>query len=89
LNTSEILRDAADALIDDSFFRCFTSAPPDPWNWNWYLFPAWLLGVILRYFLLFPVRLLLLFVSQTVFFALFFPVQFVLKVRGAARFVCG
>jgi glycerol-3-phosphate O-acyltransferase 3/4 len=80
LNTSEILRDAADALIDDSFFRCFTSAPPDLWNWNWYLFPSWLLGVFLRYFILFPIRLILLVITQTVFMALFFPVQFVLKV---------
>lgn len=31
------LSDAANALVDDSFFRCFTSAPPDPWNWNLYL----------------------------------------------------
>ena len=27
--------DAATALIDDSFFRCFASAPPDNWNFNW------------------------------------------------------
>lgn len=88
LNTAELLRDAADALIDDSFFRCFTSAPPDPWNWNWYLFPAWLLGVLIRYFVLFPYRLVLLIVTQVLFMAVFFPVGFVLKVRTHAM-LCG
>ena len=29
--------------------RCFNSRTSDPWNFNFYLWPAWLLGVIVRY----------------------------------------
>ena len=36
--------------------RCFQSASSDPWNWNVYLFPVWLLGVLVRYGILFPLR---------------------------------
>lgn len=41
----------------DSFTRCFKSNPPEPWNWNVYLFPLWCCGVVIRYLILFPVRL--------------------------------
>lgn len=41
----------------DSFTRCFKSIPPEPWNWNIYLFPLWCFGVVIRYFVLFPGRL--------------------------------
>jgi hypothetical protein len=44
----------------DSFTRCFKSNPPEPWNWNVYLFPLWCFGVVVRYFILFPGRLALL-----------------------------
>lgn len=30
--------------------------PDDPWNWNAYLFPLWLLGVVVRNLILFPLR---------------------------------
>ncbi|KAF5758835.1 putative glycerol-3-phosphate 1-O-acyltransferase [Helianthus annuus] len=41
--------------MQDSFTRCFKSNPPEPWNWNVYLFPLWCLGVVVRYGILFPV----------------------------------
>jgi glycerol-3-phosphate O-acyltransferase 3/4 len=41
LNISSVLTDAASAMVDDSFSKCFRSASPDPWNWNFYLFPLW------------------------------------------------
>lgn len=41
LNINSVLTDAASAMVDDSFLRCFTSASPDPWNWNFYLAPMW------------------------------------------------
>ena len=56
LDISSLLTDAASAIVDDSFLRCFQSASEDPWNWNAYLFPAWLLGVVIRYCILFPLR---------------------------------
>ena len=42
--------------MDDSFLRCFKSSPDEPWNWNIYLFPLWLLGVAVRNLILFPLR---------------------------------
>ena len=43
-------------MVDDSFLRCFQQQPPDPWNFNIYLFPLWCLGVVVRYVILFPLR---------------------------------
>ena len=57
---SSTLNDAASALVDDSFLRCFNSAPDDPWNWNVYLFPLWVVGVVRRHCILFPLRLVAL-----------------------------
>ena len=42
--------------IQDTFTRCFKSNAPEPWNWNLYLFPLWVMGVIVRYGILFPIR---------------------------------
>jgi len=91
----ETLADAANAIVDDSFLRCFTSAPPDPWNWNVYLFPMWCAGVVCRYLILFPARLAFLALAQGLFFLAFTPVQLCLRVRrggamwAAARAVQG
>jgi hypothetical protein len=38
----------ASPQVDDSFNKCFTSTRPEPWNWNFYLFPFWVGGVVLR-----------------------------------------
>ena len=40
-NAQSVLADAAAAMVDDSFLRCFQENHPDPWNWNPYLFPLW------------------------------------------------
>ena len=56
LDISPLLQDAAAAIVDDSFLRCFQGVSGDPWNWNLYLFPLWFLGLILRYLILFPLR---------------------------------
>eukprot|EP00803_Ostreobium_quekettii_P001706 evm.model.scf_582.10 EVM.evm.TU.scf_582.10 scf_582:55705-60927(+) len=79
LDISSVLSDGAACLVDDSFFRCFTSATPDPWNWNFYLFPLWACGVVIRYLLLFPIRLLLLLGGFAVFLTSFFTVQLTMR----------
>ncbi|WZZ21746.1 hypothetical protein YC2023_123133 [Brassica napus] len=60
IDISPTLTEAAGAIIDDSFTRCFKSNPPEPWNWNIYLFPLWCFGVVVRYCILFPLRCLTL-----------------------------
>ncbi|KAL4556021.1 hypothetical protein LXL04_038656 [Taraxacum kok-saghyz] len=56
VDISPALTEAAGAIVDDSFTRCFKSNPPEPWNLNIYiyLFPLWCLGVVVRYGILFP-----------------------------------
>lgn len=56
LDISSPLNDAAAALVDDSFLRCFKTLPDEPWNWNAYLFPLWAAGVVVRNGILFPLR---------------------------------
>ncbi|MBA0572644.1 hypothetical protein Golob_002970 [Gossypium lobatum] len=86
------LTDCSCALDEqDSFTRCFKSNPPEPWNWNVYLFPLWCCGVVFRYLILFPMRLaillsksnielaLVLTIGWIIFLSCFIPVHFLLK----------
>ena len=56
LDISPLVQDAAAAIVDDSFLRCFQSQSSDPWNWNIYLAPLWAVGVVVRHLILFPLR---------------------------------
>ncbi|MCO5597837.1 hypothetical protein L7F22_051921 [Adiantum nelumboides] len=97
LDISPFLNEAASAIVDDSFTRCFKSNPPEPWNWNLYLLPLWCLGVLVRYLVLFPIRVILLAAGWIVFLALFIPVHSILRghdqlrqmlERGLVEFIC-
>lgn len=73
LDVTGLLNDSAAAIVDDSFSRCFTNRPMQPWNWNVYLFPLWLIGLAVRFLVLFPLRAALLaggFLIFTVSFSL-------------------
>eukprot|EP00850_Spirogloea_muscicola_P015377 SM000117S25497 [mRNA] locus=s117:148653:152355:- [translate_table: standard] len=85
LNISPVLNEAASAIVDDSFTRCFKSNAPEPWNWNLYLFPLWCMGVVVRYCILFPLRLLLLLLGWIVFVVFFCLVHFLLKTQDKLR----
>jgi glycerol-3-phosphate O-acyltransferase 3/4 len=71
LDISPALNDAAAAIVDDSFLRCFKSTVDPPWNWNLYLFPLWCVGVVIRNFILFPLRLISLLLGFLIFFIMF------------------
>ncbi|KAL3637349.1 Glycerol-3-phosphate acyltransferase 9 [Castilleja foliolosa] len=97
LDISPTLTEAAGAIVDDSFTRCFKSNPPEPWNWNIYLFPLWCLGVVVRYGLLFPLRVIVLTIGWIIFLSFYFPVHFLLKghdkfreklERGLVELIC-
>ncbi|CAD5171728.1 unnamed protein product, partial [Musa acuminata subsp. malaccensis] len=85
LDISPTLKEAAGAIVDDSFTRCFKSNPPEPWNWNVYLFPLWCLGVVIRYGILFPLRFTILAAGWIVFFSAFLPVHFLLGDHNKLR----
>jgi len=61
-------------LLEDEFTRCFQSADYGPWNWNLYLFPSWLLGVVVRHFILFPIRLVIVLVGHLLMLIFFFVI---------------
>lgn len=63
LDISPIVTDGMKTMVDDEFNRCFTSSRYEPWNWNVYLWPMWVLGVFLRHFILFPIRLAILVIG--------------------------
>ncbi|XP_050255619.1 glycerol-3-phosphate acyltransferase 9-like [Quercus robur] len=85
LDISPTLTEASGAIIDDSFTRCFKSNPPETWNWNVYLFPLWCLGVVIRYFFLFPARVLILTIGWIIFLSSYIPVHFLLKGHDKLR----
>ncbi|CAI5928315.1 unnamed protein product [Closterium sp. NIES-65] len=98
LDISAPLNEAAGAIVDDSFWRCFKSNEPEPWNWNLYLFPLWCFGVLFRYAILFPIRLVLLLLGWVIFLSLFIPIHFIFAAydklrrsleRGLVEFMCG
>ena len=41
------LRNGVDVIVDDSFWRCFEDRETVPWNWNFFLFPIWMVGTLL------------------------------------------
>jgi len=45
-------------IVDDDFSLCFKRPERRSWNWNPYLLVFWCIGVVLRYCILFPLRLL-------------------------------
>ncbi|KAH9694416.1 glycerol-3-phosphate acyltransferase 9 [Citrus sinensis] len=85
LDISPTLTEAAGAIVDDSFTRCFKSNQPEPWNWNIYLFPLWCFGVVFRYFILFPLRVIVLTIGWIIFLSSFIPVHSLLKGHDKLR----
>jgi len=61
-----IISDAASVIVEDEFSNCFESSNPRPWNWNIYLYPTWIIGVFIRYFVLFPLRAMALLVGTII-----------------------
>lgn len=55
----EYLGSGMDVIVEDDFSLCFERAVRRSWNWNLYLAIFWVLGVVLRYVILFPLRLII------------------------------
>ena len=72
LDCSGVLQDACAAIVDDSFNRCFQEAAEEPWNFNFYLFPLWWCGWVIRHFVLFPLRLAFILSASAAFTIAFF-----------------
>ena len=74
-----LIRESVKVLVNDEFTRCFEAPVSKPWNWNIYLYPTWVLGVLLRYLILFPIRLLIFIVGTILFIISFSFVSSILK----------
>jgi len=83
LNCSGVVQDACNAIVDDSFNRCFQMKDQQPWNFNFYLYPLWVIGFIVRHFVLLPLRFTWLVLTLALFFLLFFIVHNVLPEKKA------
>lgn len=60
-------RDAVESIVKDSFTECFRPRPPDNWSFGPILFVMWLMGAFFRFFILFPIRVVLLLLGSVVF----------------------
>jgi glycerol-3-phosphate O-acyltransferase 3/4 len=76
--------EAMEDVVEDEFSRCFKRTPVPAWNWNVYLFLPWVFGVVIRYGILLPLRVLCL-VSGSVLFALAFSITKWLYRRNPER----
>lgn len=83
LNCSGVVQDACNAIVDDSFNRCFQMKDQRPWNFNFYLYPLWVVGFIIRHCILLPLRFTWLVLSLVLFFLLFFIVHYTLPEKRA------
>ena len=83
LNCSGVVQDACNAIVDDSFNRCFQMKDQRPWNFNFYLYPLWVVGFVIRHCILLPLRFTWLVLSLVLFFLLFFIVHYTLPEKRA------
>lgn len=51
------IKDGVEHIADDGFTKCFQKNEAEPWNWNVYLYPAWLVGAFVRWCILLPIRM--------------------------------
>jgi glycerol-3-phosphate O-acyltransferase 3/4 len=65
--SADVFMEGVDSIVDDNFWKCFEPNKPVPWNWNLYLGPLWAMGVVIRYLILFPIRVILLFLGWVLF----------------------
>jgi glycerol-3-phosphate O-acyltransferase 3/4 len=73
-----MLREGLQVIVEDDFTKCFQRPRLHSWNWTVYLFPVWLLGLFMRYCILFPLRLVIL-IGGCLIFAIYFAVVSMIK----------
>eukprot|EP01133_Synstelium_polycarpum_P018239 gene18239-21823_t len=96
MDVAPFMTDGVEVLVEDEFTRCFTSPEINAWNWNIYLYPAWLFGLFIRYCILFPLRLTCLLIGAFIFAFMFISVSTLVKSektkktyqRKCLRFLC-
>jgi len=54
------LSEGVGVIWEDDFSVCFKKEVEQPWNFTWYLMLAWILGIVFRYCILCPLRIIVL-----------------------------
>ena len=67
LDVIQCAKEGAESIARDDFTECFRPKPPEPWNWNLFLFVGWVLVTTIRYLILFPLRLIFFIVGTILF----------------------
>jgi len=73
------LMEGVEDITEDDFNKCFQSRRIKAWNWTIYMYPAWLVGVFVRYCILFPARLLSLIAASIFVFVGIFLIKLFVK----------
>jgi len=60
LDVTPYCRDAMSAIVQDTFTQCFQSKQQNPWDFSFYLLPMSYVSWVIRHFILFPVRCLIM-----------------------------
>eukprot|EP00040_Diaphanoeca_grandis_P017286 m.89961 g.89961 ORF g.89961 m.89961 type:complete len:456 (-) comp26348_c0_seq4:350-1717(-) len=84
LDITPFCRNAMHAIVEDSFTKCFESSERVHWDNTYYLAPLQYMGILFRYTILFPFRILLLFCGS-VLFAMMMSLAVILPPRHKAR----
>jgi glycerol-3-phosphate O-acyltransferase 3/4 len=67
LDVTPFVRNAMSAVVEDSFTKCFESQEKVRWDNTFYLLPLSYAGVLIRYGVLFPIRLLIVVAGMLLF----------------------
>ena len=69
--------DGFGSVVQDTFLPCFEPQGYHHWNWAFHLFVPWLVGIVLRFFILLPLRIIILLLGVLLFSIMFFAVQLI------------
>lgn len=67
LDVTPFVRNAMSAVVEDSFTKCFESKEKVRWDNTFYLLPLSYAGALIRYLVLFPMRLLIVAAGMLLF----------------------
>lgn len=66
-SSTEAIYEGMQVIAEDDFWKCFEKTKVIAWNFTPMLFLFWVVGVLIRYFVLFPIRVVILATGWFVF----------------------
>lgn len=84
LDVAPFCRNAMAAVVEDSFTKCFESKEKVRWDNTFYLLPLSYAGAVIRYGILFPLRILIILLGMLLF-AIMYAVSLMFAESGRLR----